>query len=177
MLRLLIGVALALSAALGLAGEAQRVQVTKTMDINAPAADVWNLVKDFSGLHTWHPGIAKDEIVEGKDNEVGAVRLLTAGNGNQLREKLLGYDAAGMNFKYGIIEGGGLPVTNYESIFKVEAVSDGTSKATWTGSFTPIDTGPAPAPAPGAEPMTPAGVFESIYQAGLDNLKKLAETK
>ena len=174
MLRLLTGTVLALSATLGLAQEAQFLHVTKSVEINAPAADVWNRVKDFNALNTWHPGIAKDEIIEGKNNEVGAVRLLTTGDGGQLHEKLLGFDAAGMSFKYGIIDEGG-PVSNYESILKVEAVSATTSKVIWSGSFTPNNSGPPPAA--GAENVTPTSVFESIYQAGLDNLKKLAETK
>ncbi len=174
MLRLLIGAVLALSASLSLAQEAKVVQVTKTIDINAPAAEVWDRVKNFDALNTWHPAIAKDEIVEGKNNEVGAVRLLTTGDGAQLREKLAGFDAAGMNFTYIITDEGG-PVSNYKSTLKVEAVSATTCKVTWTGSFIPNAGGPPPAP--GAEAMTPASLFESIYQTGLDNLKKLAEAK
>lgn len=174
MLRLLIGAVLSLSASLGLAQEAQVLQVTKSVDINAPAADVWNRVKDYNALNSWHPAVAKDEIVEGKNNEVGAVRLLTLGDGGQLREKLLGYDAAGMSFKYSILEGV-LPVSGYESTLNVEMVSDATSMVTWSGSFRRKDTGPAPAA--GADDAAATSTIESVYQGGLDNLKKLAETK
>ena len=176
MLRLLTGAVLAWSATLGLAGEAGVLHVTRSVEINAPAADVWNRVKDFDALNTWHPGIAKDEIIEGRNNEVGAVRLLTTGNGDQLHEKLLGFDAAGMNFRYGIIDEGGM-VSNYESTLKVEAVTATTSRVIWSGSFTPNAGAPPPAPGPDGKVMTPAELFEFIYQSGLDNLKKLAETK
>lgn len=47
---------------------APALKVTKSIEINAPASKVWDKVKDFDGLNNWHPGVAKDEIVEGKNN-------------------------------------------------------------------------------------------------------------
>ncbi len=63
------------------------------------------LAKDFNGLNTWHPALASDEIVEGKNNMVGAVRVLTLKGGGTIKEKLLAYDAKGRSFKYAIVEG------------------------------------------------------------------------
>ena len=78
---------------------------SKSITVNAPADKVWNAAKDFNGLNTWHPAVAKDEIVEGNNNAVGAVRLLTLKDGGTIKEKLISYDGAGRSFKYSIIEG------------------------------------------------------------------------
>lgn len=59
--------------------EAAVLSVSKSTTIAASADAVWAKVKDFNGLGTWHPAIAKSEIAEGSNNEVGAVRVLTLG--------------------------------------------------------------------------------------------------
>src|SRR5277367_1339949 len=82
---------------------APQLTTSKSIDINASADKVWAATKDFNGLNTWHPAVATDEIVEGKNNTVGAVRLLTLKGGGTIKEKLLAYDAAGHSFKYAII--------------------------------------------------------------------------
>src|ERR1700688_4633256 len=107
---------------------------SKTVTIDAPAAKVWLTAKDFNGLNTWHPAVATDEIVEGKNNTVGAVRVLTLKGGGTIKEKLLRFDPAHRSFKYAIIEGV-LPVSDYTSTFVVKSVSKNESSVTWTGHF------------------------------------------
>src|ERR1700676_667178 len=85
---------------------------SKTVTIDAPATKVWLTVKDFNGLNTWHPAVATDEIVEGKNNTVGAVRVLTLKGGGTIKEKLLAFNPAGRSFTYAIV-GGGLRVRGY----------------------------------------------------------------
>ena len=65
------------------------------MTINASAGKVWKAVKDFNALNTWHPAVAKDDIVEGTNNTVGAVRLLTLKDGGTIKEKLLAFNDGG----------------------------------------------------------------------------------
>ena len=88
--------AIALAAALSIAsGHVQAaapwLHVTQTVHIQAPAGKVWDAVKNFDQLNTWLPPVAKDEIVEGQNNTVGAVRLLTLKDGGTVKEKLLAY--------------------------------------------------------------------------------------
>ena len=78
---------------------------------------------------TWHPAVATDEIVEGKNNTVGAVRLLTLKGGGTIKEKLLAFDAAGRSFKYAILEGV-LPVSDYTSTFAVKSAGKNQSSVT-----------------------------------------------
>ncbi len=113
---------------------APQLHVRKTITIDASAAKVWNLSKDFFSLNAWHPAIATDQGVEGTDNTVGAVRLLTLKGGGTIKEKLLSYDSAGRTFKYGILEGV-VPVTGYTSTFSVKSIGKGKALVTWSGSF------------------------------------------
>jgi len=144
---------------------AGNLAVTKYAEVNAPAAVVWAKVKDFNALNGWHPAVAKDEIVEGENNQVGAVRLLTLGDGGTIREKLLVWDDAGMNLTYNILEGV-LPVSDYESTIKVETISDTSSKVTWTGSFNHGN---------GADDQAAMDAISGVYQGGLDNLQKIMD--
>ena len=165
MKRIFPGACLAISAAMVSADDIGMLQSNKSIDINAAAVDVWNKVKDFNALNTWHPAVARDEIVEGANNEVGTVRLLTLGDGGQIREQLLAFDAAAMTYSYSILEGV-LPVSGYQSTVTVAATGDATSRVTWSGTYEH---------GAGADDATATSTIDSVYQGGLDNLKKLVE--
>lgn len=150
------------------------LKVSKSVTIHAPVAKVWNQVKDFSGLGSWHPAIESDKIVEGTDNKVGAVRLLTLKGGGTIKEKLLAHNADRHMFKYSILEGV-LPVSNYTSTLRVAKSGKDKSVVTWSGSFQRKDTGPKPAD--NANDKTATDTMSGVYQGGLDNLKKIVEGK
>lgn len=159
----------------GLASAAAPVlKVSKSVIVHAAPAVVWEKVKNFDGINAWHPAVAKDEIVSGTNNERGAVRLLTLGDGGTIKEKLLGFDARHHRFHYEILEGV-LPVSSYTSTVSIKAAGKDRSKVTWSGTFKRKDTGPHPAA--GADDAAATKTMGSVYQAGLDNLKKIIETK
>lgn len=147
---------------------------SRTIAIDASAAKVWHTAKDFNGLNTWHPAVATDEIVEGKNNTVGAVRLLTLKGGGTIKEKLLRFDPAGHSFKYAIIEGV-LPVSDYTSTFVVKSAGKNKSSVTWTGHFKRKNVGDNPAD--NENDKTAVDTMGGVYQSGLDNLKKIVEAK
>jgi mxaD protein len=153
---------------------AKALHVTKSVTINADAAKVWEVVKNFDGLNTWHPAVAKDEIVSGTNNKVGAVRLLTLKDGGTIKEKLLAYSADAHLFKYSILEGV-LPVSSYTSNFAVTAAGAGKATVTWSGNFKRKNVGAKPAD--NENDKTATDTISAVYQAGLDNLKKIAEAK
>ena len=153
---------------------APQLHARKTTVIHASVDKVWAAVKDFDGLNTWHPAVAKDQIVEGKNNTVGAVRLLTLQDGGTIKEKLLNFSAAGHRFKYSIIEGV-LPVSGYESSLAVKSIAADKTLVTWSGSFKRKDLGDHPAD--NANDKTAVDAIGGVYQGGLDNLKKLVEAK
>jgi mxaD protein len=147
---------------------------SKTITIDAPASKVWRAAKDFNGLNTWHPAVATDEIVEGKNNSVGAVRLLTLKGGGTIKEKLLRFDPAGRSFKYAILEGV-LPVSDYTSTFVVKSVGKDKSTVTWTGHFKRKNVGDNPAD--NENDKSAVDTMGGVYQGGLDNLKKIVEAQ
>ena len=154
------------AAAAPAAAEAAVLKVSKSVTIAAPVATVWAKVKDFDKLNGWHPAVAKDEIVEGKNNEAGAVRLLTLGDGGTVKEKLTAFDDAAHSFGYTIVEGV-LPVSAYNSTLVVTAEGEG-STVTWSGEFKHAE---------GKDDKTATDTITAVYTAGLDNLKKVLETK
>ena len=144
------------------AATAEAVTVTKEASYDMSAADLWKKVGDFNGLNTWHPAIAKSEIVKGTNNEVGAHRKLTLGDGATIVEELAARDDAGMTLTYTIVEAP-LPVTDYKSTITVTADGDAKSKLTWGSTFKP---------AAGTEAAKAQEIVGGIYQAGIDNLGK-----
>jgi mxaD protein len=150
------------------------LHASDTVTIDAPASKVWSTAKDFNGLNTWHPGLASDEIVEGTNNKVGAVRVLTLKGGGTVKEKLVAFDDKGRSFKYAIVESV-LPVSHYTSTFVVKSAGKGKSSVTWSGHFKRKNTGDNP----GDKENDKAAVdtANAVYSGGLDNLKKMLETK
>jgi mxaD protein len=150
------------------------LHVTKTITIDASASKVWNASKDFNGLASWHPALASDEIVEGTNNTVGAVRLLTLKGGGTIKEKLLAFSGPNRTFKYTIVEAV-IPVSDYTSTFAVKSLGKGKSSVTWSGHFKRKDVRDNPGEK--ENDKTAIETVTGIYQSGLDNLKKNVEAK
>lgn len=146
---------------------AGNLSVTKSITVNSPPAAVWAMIKDFNGLNTWHPAVATDVIVEGENDQPGAVRLLTLGDGGTIKEKLLAWDDAGMTYSYSILEGV-LPVSDYESTLSVKALSDTSSEVTWSGSFNAGGD---------ADDKKAFDTISGVYEGGLENLAKMMSSE
>ncbi|OIQ73956.1 polyketide cyclase / dehydrase and lipid transport [mine drainage metagenome] len=154
------------------AAGAKTLKVVETVEINAPADQVWEKVSNFGDLGAWHPAVKSTQITAGTNNKKGAVRLLTLQDGGTISEKLLGYNAHQMNYKYAIVEGV-LPVSSYVSTITVKAGKNNTSTVTWKGSFKRKAT--SSSPAAGQDDETAVKTITGVYRGGLDNLKKLED--
>lgn len=150
------------------------LHTSKTITIDASAYKVWHTAKDFNALNTWHPALASDEIVEGTNNTVGAVRLLTLKGGGTIKEKLLAFDEKGHSYKYAIVESV-LPVSDYSSTFVVKSLGKGKSSVVWSGRFKRKNVGDNPGEK--ENDKTAIDTVDGVYSSGLDNLKKLVEAK
>ncbi len=172
---LLAGLMLVLPLALTHTAEAHgptRQKVTETIEINAPAAKVWEAIGSFDSM-SWHPAFEKTEAEGG--NEPGAKRTLTLKGGGQVFEELISYDADAMKMKYMITEVDVkiVPVNNYSSWLFVEDLGGGKSKVTWKGAFyrgymnndPPEDLNDAAA----------VKAVKGVYTSGLEALKKSLE--
>jgi mxaD protein len=156
------------------AAGAKTLKVEESVEINAPAKTVWEKISNFGDLGAWHPAVKSTEITSGKNNAKGAIRLLTLQDGGKIQEKLLSYNAKHMSYQYAIVEGV-LPVSDYVSTVTVTSGKDNTSKVTWKGNFKRKDL--ANKPATGQDDETAVKTITSVYRGGLDNLKKIEETK
>lgn len=157
------------------AAAAKPLKVIKTVEIAAPPAAVWDKIKSFDAINTWHPAFASDEIVKGENNKVGAVRKLVVKDGPTFTEQLLAFSDKGRMMKYKIIDPSPLPIAGYVSSIKVKAGKQpNTSVVTWQGNFKrkKVDN-------PGPEENDEAVVkfISGVYDGGLGNLKKISETK
>jgi mxaD protein len=142
---------------------AGNIYVSKTIAIDAPAAAVWAKVKDFNALNTWHPAVARTEILAGENNKVGATRLLTLNDGGTIEEDLLSWDEATMTYTYNIIESV-LPVSDYEATLTLEPITDTSTKVIWSASFNA---------GKGADDDTARNTIGGIFDAGLENLRSI----
>lgn len=154
------------------ADEAKMLTAKESVEISAPAEKVWNALNNFGDLGAWHPAVKKTEIIDGMNNHVGAVRLLTLQDGGTIKEKLNAYNVSDKSFSYEILEGV-LPVSSYKSTVSVLSTSPTTTKVTWSGNFKRKDTSDTPAKGAGDEDAT--ATMSAVYKAGLENLKKITE--
>ncbi len=140
------------------------VKVFVSSVIPAPADKVWAVIRDFNGMPSWHPQIARSTIEGGRPSDsVGCIRSLTMADGVRVREQLLSLSDFDYSFSYAIVESG-LNVTNYVAGLKLTPVTDGNQTfAEWTAEFET---------APGSEQETAAMIGRDVFQAGFDALKK-----
>ncbi|NOQ16131.1 MAG: SRPBCC family protein [Methyloprofundus sp.] len=78
-----------------------RGKMTATVDIEASADEVWDIIKNFDDM-SWHPGIAGTDAEGG--NKKGATRVLTLADGGTVTEFLKKYDAKKMSYTYKITD-------------------------------------------------------------------------
>ena len=111
-----------------------RVYVSSVID--APAARVWERVRDFNALPRWHPRIRDSRIENGEPSDrVGCIRDFHLQNGDRIREKLLGLSDYDMFCTYSILESP-MPLTDYIATIRLTPVTDGNRTfAEWTAEF------------------------------------------
>lgn len=153
-----VSVVLLSSAMASFAGE---LTVTKSVTVNASPETTWKMIGDFNHLDVWHPVVVASKLTQGDSQSVGAMRLLTLGNGAMLTEKLVANNNALRSYTYAIMESP-LPVADYVSTLVVSPAADGKSTVTWNSSFD----------ANGATDEEAIGAISGIYDAGLKNLEK-----
>lgn len=93
--------------------------------INAPAAKVWERVRDFNGLPRWHPRIRDSRIEEAlPSDKIGCIRNFNLQNGDNIREQLLGLSDYDLFYTYSILESP-MPLEDYMATLRLTPVTDG----------------------------------------------------
>ncbi len=142
----------------------------EAVTIDASAEQVWDTVKGWDGLHTWHPVFSATKILAGGLN-VGSIRELTIKDGPKFTEELLSFDNAGQSLQYKIIESP-LPVVDYLSTVRVLSLGENRSELAWMASWRRKARDGATAE---NDDRAVAKFLTGAYQAGLQNVKKMAE--
>lgn len=139
-----------------------RVYISSVID--APAARVWERIRDFNALPRWHPRIRDSRIENGEPaDRVGCVRDFHLQNGDRIRERLLGLSDFDMFCTYSILESP-MPITDYVATIRLTPITDGDRTfAEWTAEFE--------CTAEAAAELVP-GIGQNVFQAGFDALKR-----
>jgi len=164
-------IALGLAASVAAASEPARatLSVSEKVELATPPAKTWKAIKDYDGLHKWHPAFAGDDITKGKNNVKGAVRVLTLKDGGKITEELLAYSAKDMSMTYQITDSP-LPLTEYVATIQVAAAGkNGGSVITWSSTFKGKDA----VPKEGTDDASLKKMVSGLYISGFDNLKAM----
>lgn len=181
------GLILVLWVAISFAHGPSRVKVEERIVINASADKVWDLIKNFSELHTWLP-VCESSVTQG-GNEKGATRVLTLKGGGTITEELKSYKPEKKSMKYRITDMSSsktvhhelsgedvavpvLPVNNYSATITVKD-KDGKAEVIWKAAFYRAFLNNEPP----EEMNEEAGIaaVTQVFQEGLKNLKAMAE--
>jgi len=132
------------------------LEVSQSVEVQAPPEQVWDLIGGFCSIAKWHPVVK--QCTESQQNGA-AMRKLTTVDGAVIVEKRVQYSDEGMSYTYVIVDSP-LPVSDYTSTIAVMGMGEG-SMITWSGDFA----------AKGASDAKAVEVITGIYQAGLNALK------
>jgi hypothetical protein len=140
---------------------APALHVEESATFTAPPAVVWKFIGNFSSLG-WHPVVAETTLVQGKNNQKGAVRRIKTQDGAVIVEKLQARDARKLRMRYEIVESP-LPVSAYVSELQVVPAGQG-SRVVWKSDFDAVRSAEA-------DDAKAKEVISGIYKAGFDGLR------
>ena len=132
------------------------LRVSMTSELDAPAAEVWEVVGNFGAIADYVEVVS---TIEMHGEGVGARRVLHLEDGNSVVETLQALDAEAMTLSYTIDESP-LPVEAYTGTMKVTALDDGRAQLEWSSTFM----------AKGASDDDAKAAISGIYQMGFDGL-------
>jgi carbon monoxide dehydrogenase subunit G len=118
---------------------------TASIDIDAPAEQVWTVVGDFGGIASWMPGIESCRVE-------GDTRIIET-MGMTISERLVAKDDGDRTLTYSIADGA--PVESHEAVITVIPKGEA-AQVTWDVE---------------AAPDEMAELMAAVYQQALDALK------
>jgi len=139
------------------------IRIYTSSVIDAPADAVWQRIRDFNGLPTWHPGIADSRIEQNLPSDrIGCVRNFRTREGGTIRERLLTLSDYEYECTYSILESP-MGVENYIATLKLTPITDGNRTfAEWSAEF---DCDVA------RERELSHSIGQGVFQGGFDALK------
>ena len=135
--------------------------VKKTIKIKAPKDKVWKKISNIAGLPTWVVDVKKTIYLSKRKKDVGAVRLITFEDSNQIEEHIVAWKTREY-FTYIATEG--LPLRAYVATISIKTKSRNLVELTWQSYLN-------------SQKMSEKEFLEFIvfmgafYEASLENLK------
>ena len=113
-----------------------KVHLTSSRVLAHSVETVWQKIRDFNDLPSWHPMIAKSAIEDGKrGDQVGAIRNFFTQDGGNIREQLLALDDQRHVIVYSILESD-MGVSHYVAEIQLQQVTNNnTTFASWSAKF------------------------------------------
>ncbi|MEE9139796.1 MAG: SRPBCC family protein [Alphaproteobacteria bacterium] len=136
------------------------VKVNLSTKLPVSTKQVWDLIGNFNALPDWHPAVERSEIEE-EEGGRGVIRRLHLLGGGTVVERLERLDDSEHLYSYEILESP-LPVADYHATLRVRE-EEGGCTVEWSSEFEPK----------GAPEQDAAAVIQGIFDAGLENLKKM----
>lgn len=133
--------------------------------LDAAPQRAWDAIKDFDGIHLWHPATEATVLLVGENGRPLAVREFQVKGGGFVISELLAYDEARKWYRYRIVKTS-LPLSNYVAEMWVEPGEAGGSVVLWSGEFQRPDGSAEPAEADRAT----AALVRDVFEGGLANL-------
>lgn len=128
-------------------------------EIPVPAGDLWQTVRQMTGMETWYPGLIREsEVLEATSPQ--PLRNCIMQDGGELKERILVRDDATRTFVYSI-DSHPLPARNVVGTLRIDDLSDGRSYVTWAANME-------------LDPETAdqiLGMIKSMYENGLASLE------
>ena len=139
--------------------------VKKTIRIKVSKEIVWRKISNIVGLTSWLVDVTKTEYISKKKKGIGAIRLITFGDGNKIEEHVIAWEK-GEYFTYVATEG--LPLRAYVATISIKKKTKTITELTWQSYLN-------------SQKMSEKQFLEflvfmgSFYEASLENLKNSLE--
>ena len=103
--------------------------IRKIIDIDVPAAAVWDVIRDVAAVHTrLAPGFVIDTKLEGD------VRIVTFANGVVARERIIAIDDRLRRLAY---SASSAQIEHHNASFEIVPLSDDQTRLLWTADVAP----------------------------------------
>lgn len=131
--------------------------IRKTIDINVPASEIWDAVRDVGKLHLRvAPGMVSDCVLSGDGTE----RIVTFADGTVLPETIIAIDDAVMR----VVWSAKSPAwTHHNGALEVKSTGSQSCSLSWTADVLPHDAAEMIAPLMEAGQAT----MKALYESGL----------
>lgn len=144
--------------------QTERLQISFTMEVSAPAGVLWKLLLDWGGVGDWTP----DEFISSctvTGEGIGATRFLTTPDGRVIGETLERVDPANSRVGFSITSGAPGGITRYDATVTLESLDEDRTAVTWAADMD------IPA---GADRDRFRSGFESSYRVVIESMARRA---